>query len=192
MSRLDLVVGPNGAGKSTFVRFTLAAERPGVPFINADVLAAERWPDPAEAMRRATEASAMARDARTRLLADRREFIAETVASHPSKVDLVAEAVDAGYHVAVHVVLVPEDLAVQRVARRVAAGGHAVPEDKIRSRHRRLWTHVAAMVPLADSVEFYDNAGDRPRSVASFIVGELVGIARWPGWTPDVLVRLTA
>ncbi len=191
MSRLDLVVGPNGSGKSTFVRLTLAANRPGVPFVNADMLAAQRWPDAAEAMRRASEAAELARTVREQLLADRREFIAETVASHPSKVDLVAQAAQVGYYVAIHVVLVPEDLAVQRVARRVEAGGHAVPEDKIRARHQRLWTHVAAMVPLADAVEFYDNSGDRPRSVASFIGGQLAGVARWPNWTPDVLIRLT-
>ena len=191
MSRLDLVVGPNGAGKSTFVRLTLAARRPGVPFVNADLLAAQRWPDPLEAMRRAAEAAEMAHAVREQLLANRREFIAETVASHPSKVDLVAQAARAGYYIAVHVVLVPEDLAVHRVARRVQAGGHPVPEDKIRARHQRLWPHVAAMVPLADAVEFYDNSGDRPRTVASFIGGEVVGLARWPDWTPDVLARLT-
>lgn len=191
MSRLDLVVGPNGAGRSTFVRLTLAARRPGVPFVSADLLAAQRWPDPAEAMRRAAEAAEMAHAVREHLLADRREFIAETVASHPSKVDLVAQAARAGYFIAVHVVLASEDLAVHRVARRVQAGGHPVPEDKIRARHQRLWPHVAAMVPLADSVEFYGNAGDRPRTVASFIGGEAVGIARWPDWTPDVLARLT-
>lgn len=191
MSRLDLVVGPNGSGKPTFVRFTLAAQRPGVPFVNADILAAERWPDPAEAMRRAGEAAEMAHAVREQLLADRREFIAETVGSHPSKVDLVARAARAGHYVAIHVLLVPEDLAVQRVAHRVEAGGHAVPEDKIRARYQRLWAHVGAMVPLADAVEFYDNAGDRPRSVASFIGGEPVGVARWPAWTPGALVRLT-
>ncbi len=80
---------------------------------------------------------------------------------------------------------------MQRVARRVEAGGHAVPEGKIRARHQRLWTQVAAMIPLADAVEFYDNSGDRPRSVATFIGGELVGVAWWPAWTPDALVRLT-
>jgi predicted ABC-type ATPase len=190
VSRLDLVVGPNGAGKSTFVRFTLASQRPGVPFVNADILAAQRWQDPAEAMRRATEASELARAVREQLLADRREFIAETVASHPSKVDLVAQAARAGYYVAVHVMLVPEDLAVQRVARRVESDGHDVPEDKIRARYRRLWAHVAAMVPLADAVEFYDNSGDRPRSVASFIAGELVGTAHWPDWAPEALCAL--
>jgi predicted ABC-type ATPase len=88
-------------------------------------------------------------------------------------------------------VAVPEDLAVHRVTRRVQAGGHPVPEEKIRARHQRLWTHVSAMVPLADVVELYDNSGDRPRTVASLIGGEPVGPARWPDWTPDVLVRLT-
>lgn len=191
MSRLDLVVGPNGSGKSTFVRFTLVTQRPGVPFVNADILAAQRWPDPAEAMHRAAEASEMARAVRERLLADRREFIAETVASHPSKVDLVAQAMQAGYYVAIHVILVPEDLAVQRVARRVGADGHDVPEDRIRARYQRLWAHVAAMVPLADAVEFYDNSGDRPRSVASFIAGESVGPGWWPDWAPEALTHLT-
>lgn len=60
MSRLDLVVGPDGAGKSTYVQFTLAPRRPGVPFVNADVLAAQHWPDPDEALRHAGEASQLA------------------------------------------------------------------------------------------------------------------------------------
>lgn len=188
MSRLDLVVGPNGAGKSTFVRFTLAPNRPGVPFIDADLIAADRWPDPDEAMRRAAEASELAARARGQLLDARAEFIAETVASQPSKVELVASARSAGYYVALHVLLVPEDLAVRRVERRVAAGGYAVPEERIRARHRRLWRHVAAMVPQADTVGFYDNSGDRPRPVASFIAGELVGDARWPHWAPPALL----
>jgi predicted ABC-type ATPase len=147
VSRLDLVVGPNGSGKSTFVRLTLAGQRPGVGFVNAASSQPSAGLTPTRPCVRAAEASDMARRVREQLLADRREFIAETVASHPSKVDLVAQAAQAGYYVAIHVVLVPEDLAVQRVARRFQAGGHGVPEDKIRARHQRLWTHVAAMVP---------------------------------------------
>jgi predicted ABC-type ATPase len=81
VSRLDLVVGPNGSGRSTFVRFTLAAQRPGFPFVNADILAARRWPDVAEAVRGVVDASVMTRAVRDQRLAGRREFIAETVAS---------------------------------------------------------------------------------------------------------------
>lgn len=191
MSRLDLVVGPNGAGKSTFVRFVLAPQRPGVPFVNADVLAAQRWPDPDEAVQHAVEASQMAERAREQLLAQGREFIAETVASHPSKVDLVAQAKQAGYYVHVHVLLATEDQVVHRVRRRVDAGGHDVPEDKIRGRYQRLWPNVAAMVAIADTVEVFDNSSDGPRTVALFISGEQVGQAHWPHWAPKTLVRLT-
>jgi predicted ABC-type ATPase len=191
LSRLDLVVGPNGAGKSTYVRFVLAPLRPGTPFVNADLLAAQRWPDPDAAMHHAVDAAKMAEQARELLLEQRREFIAETVASHPSKVDLVARAKQAGYSVHVHVMLAPEDLVVHRVRRRVDAGGHDVPEVKIRDRYQRLSPHVAAMVGLADTVEVFDNSGAGPRTVALFVAGEPVGAARWPTWAPEALTELT-
>jgi predicted ABC-type ATPase len=189
VTRLDLVVGPNGAGKSTYVRFVLAPARPGVPFVNADVIAAERWPDPAEAMRKAAEASQLAERAREQLLARARPFIAETVASHPSKVDLVSRAKQAGYFVHVHVMLVCEEQVVHRVSRRVDAGGHDVPQDKIRSRYRRLWDHVVQMIESADVVEVFDNSGEGPRTVALFIAGSIVGTPNWPAWAPEELVR---
>lgn len=191
MSRLDLVVGPNGAGKSTYVRYVLAPARPGVPFVNADVLAAQRWPDPREAMAHAREASQLAAQARQRLLAQGRAFIAETVASHPSKVDLVEQAARAGYFVHVHVMLVGADQVVERVARRVEAGGHDVPEATVRARYQRLWPHVAQMVEAADTAEVFDNSGEGPRTVALFIAGDLVGATRWPAWTPEELRAAT-
>lgn len=49
MRRLDLIVGPNGAGKSTIVDLVLARRIPGSVFVNADLIAAQRWPqDPAD------------------------------------------------------------------------------------------------------------------------------------------------
>jgi predicted ABC-type ATPase len=185
MSRLDLVVGPNGAGKSTFVEFVLADARPGVPFVNADVIAAERWPeDPLSHAYEAAQAADIARDA---LLARGESFIAETVASHESKVDLVRRARDAGYYVHLIVVAVPEEYSVQRVLARVAVGGHDVPEEKIRSRWRRLWNNVVAMTELADSAEVFDNAGPGPVTIATFVAGDIVGSPRWPDWAPEPL-----
>src|SRR4051794_13380510 len=123
--RLDLVVGPNGAGKSTFVELLLAPRRPGLTVVNADVIAAQRWP--ADPQAHAYEAAQVAAQTRSRLLERREPFIAETVFSHPSKLDLLDDAAAAGYTVALHVLLVPEELAVQRVAHRIEAGGHPVP-----------------------------------------------------------------
>ena len=185
MTRLDLIVGPNGAGKSTFVELVLADQRPGIPFINADIIAAERWPD--DPVAHGHDAAMAAQAARSELLARRWPFIAETVASHPSKVELVQEARAAGYHVHLIVVAVPEELSVARVARRVAAGGHDVPEDKIRSRWQRLWEHVVSMIELVDSAEIFDNSGPGPRTIATFTAGDLVGTAQWPTWAPTAL-----
>ena len=70
--------------------------------------------------------------------------IVKTVFSHPSKLDLLDEAHARDFTVVVHALLIPEELAVERVARRVSAGGHRVPEGKIRDRYRRLWSLVVA------------------------------------------------
>jgi predicted ABC-type ATPase len=184
--RLDLVVGPNGAGKSTFVRLTLAPVLPHANFVNADLIAEQRWPADAEA--HSYEAARIAAATREALLARRKAFIAETVFSHPSKLDLLREAHATGYYTAVHVLLVPEELAVARVATRVAAGGHTVPEDKIRGRYRRLWPLVADAIMLADTATVYDNAHrSGPRAVASFSHGFAVGSPLWPDWAPEAL-----
>ena len=184
--RLDLVVGPNGAGKSTFVRLTLAPALPATSFVNADAIAEQRWPDDAAA--HSYEAARVAAATRKALIERREPLIAETVFSHPSKLDLLREATAAGYYTALHVVMVPEELAVARVAARVAGGGHTVPEDKIRGRYRRLWSLVVDAITLADSATVYDNtrrAG--PREVAVLSHGFVVGNPSWPDWTPDPL-----
>lgn len=184
--RLDLVVGPNGAGKSTFVELILAPLRPGATFVNADVIAAQRWPDDPQG--HSYVAAQVAAETRARLLELCEPFIAETVFSHTSKLQLVDAAVAAGYTVALHTLMVPEELAVQRVAHRVASGGHAVPEDKIRQRYQRLWPLVVAAVARTDTARVWDNSRrDGPVEVALFAHGMPVGPCTWPTWTPQPL-----
>ncbi|BCI53269.1 hypothetical protein NIIDNTM18_25470 [Mycolicibacterium litorale] len=186
MHRLDLVVGPNGAGKSTFVAFTLGPLLPGSPFVNADDIARQRWP--ADAERHSYEAARIAAATRTALIRAGQSFIAETVFSHPSKLDLVAEAHTRDYTVVLHVLLIPEDLAVERVRHRVLAGGHNVAEDKIRQRHRRLWDLVVPAIASCDSATVYDNSHRKgPRIVAQFAGGNPVGAPNWPDWAPLAL-----
>lgn len=186
MNRLDLVVGSNGAGKSTFIELTLAPLLPGSLVVNADEIAKHRWPDaPAE---HSYEAARIAAQTRAQLIALGESFIAETVFSHPSKLDLIDTAQAAQYSVILHAVLIPEDLAVQRVRHRVASGGHDVPEDKIRGRYRRLWDLVAVAAQRADATTFYDNSAARgPRIVAQLSAGFVVGSPTWPSWTPEAL-----
>lgn len=186
---LHLVAGPNGAGKTTFHQRIIAPT--ALEFVNADVLAAARWPG--EEAVHAYEASALAATRREELFAERTSFATETVFSHPSKVELVRKAVNLGYLLYLHVILIPENLAVYRVADRVRHGGHGVPENKIRERYRRLWTHVADAVAIAHEARLYDNtrAGTPFRRVATSRDGGVVGATDWPAWTPAALRAVT-
>jgi predicted ABC-type ATPase len=186
MNRLDLVVGPNGAGKSTFVEFTLAPMLAGSVFVNADEIATQRWPHDAPA--HAYEAALIAAQTRAKLIELGRPFIAETVFSHPSKLELIDTAHTAGYTVVLHVVLIPEELAVARVTYRVSQGGHPVAENKIRDRYHRLWALVADAIMRCDQSTVYDNSGRTgPRIVAQMSAGFIVGSPAWPDWTPPAL-----
>jgi predicted ABC-type ATPase len=186
---LHLLAGPNGAGKSKLFAEVIGPAT-HLEFVNADDIAAECWPeDPAG---RSYDAAVVASGRRAELLAARTSFITETVFSHESKVELVQQARAAGYLVTLHVVVVPEQLAVARVANRVEHGGHAVPEDKVRARFHRLWPLVAAAITLANAAFVYDNSRIKPafRLVASFDHGVLAGALDWPLWTPSALREL--
>ena len=139
-----------------------------LPLVNADVIAA---------------------DERAQLLADNRSFITETVFSHPSKVDLVEEAIIRGYLVHLHVIIVPVDVAVNRVAERVRDGGHDVPQQKIRDRYMRLWDLIVHARSVADRTEFFDNSAARHpfRRVAVYEHSLLLGEPDWPSWAPASL-----
>ncbi len=184
---LHLVAGPNGAGKSTLVAEVLQPVT-GLPLVNADVIAAQRWPQAQP--EHAYEASHLAAQQRRRLMDARSSFITETVFSHPSKLDLVIEAQRLGYLVHLHVVMVPASLPVARVACRVAHGGHDVPEQKVLDRYHRLWPLLAAARAVTARTTFYDNtrAAAPFRVVARYERGQLVGVPEWPRWTPADLL----
>jgi predicted ABC-type ATPase len=187
LKQLHVVIGPNGSGKTTFVEEFLAPQLPGYAYVNADEIAKVRWPADSDA--HAYEAAQIAAETRAHLIASGRSFIAETIFSHPSKLDLIRSAQQARYHVVLHVMLVPEELAVRRVAYRVHAGGHDVPEHKIRERYHRLWRLAAHAISLADRAVVYDNSRSAgPVKIAEFFGGLPIGAATWPKWAPELMV----
>lgn len=189
MSRLDLIAGPNGAGKTTLYERVIAPDRPGLPFVNADRIATDRFPG--HEVEQAYAASEIAASARKALIESRIDFCTETVFSHESKVELVRTAASAGYEVVLHVVMIPITLSGPRVSARVASGGHDVPAEKLVSRYSRLWPHVVLAVPHCHRAVFYDNsADDGPSEVASYRRGVADYAPRWSHWTADALLAL--
>lgn len=183
---LFVLAGPNGAGKTTFFERVLAPT--GLDFINADRIAALRWPgsELAHSYAAAEEAARL----RDRYLDERRSFITETVFSHPSKVDLVRRAAELGYRVHLRVLMIPVELAVARVEQRSKEGGHLVPEAKIVERHARLWPLVSDAIGAAFESRVYDSSGQRGRpfiEVARYRLGVALDDADWPRWAPSEL-----
>ncbi|MEN8180655.1 MAG: zeta toxin family protein, partial [Pseudomonadota bacterium] len=143
--QLWILAGGNGAGKSTFYRRFLSPL--GVPFVNADLIARNMDSQHPEAVSYA--AAKLAGRLRCDLLRAGVSFCFETVFSHPSKIDFVAEAKVLGYEVVlVFIHLQMDELNQARVAQRVVEGGHNVPAEKIVSRIPPTLQHIRTVLPL--------------------------------------------
>jgi len=150
-----LLVGGNGAGKSTFYQTYLAPRR--IPFLNADVLARELWPDDPEV--HSYEAMRLVERSRHLALAQKRSFCFETVFSHPSKLDFIREAKRAGYTVEIYAIhLASVELNRLRIEQRARAGGHSVPADKIAPRIERSIAQLIQAIPIVDQTVLVDNS----------------------------------
>ena len=128
-----LICGANGAGKTTFARRLLPLTHRGIDFLNVDEIQRSSSPP--------LSPVAAARMFLTRLgevERNRQSFALETTLSSRSYAPRIVRWRNGGYHVVLHFIEVPSaDFAVQRVARRVAAGGHEIPEQDVRRRFLR-------------------------------------------------------
>lgn len=180
---LVLLAGPNGAGKSTLYQTRVAPSFAG-PFINADIIQRDELRDPS--MEAAYTAAKIAETRRAEMLAAGRSFAAETVFSHPSKLEIVETARARGYLVVVmHVGVDSPDLSVARVQGRREEGGHDVPEDKIRARYVRSQPLIRQAVLRADRGMVFDNSRLNlpPEQMLVFATGRLIRAQPvLPGW----------
>lgn len=160
-----LLAGPNGAGKSTLYHaLVLAGTVPGtVEFVNADLYEAEHLPHIPQPQARSEQARQWADARRAALLKSGQSFVSETVFSHPSKLALIQEAQAKGCFVMLLVVALdqPERL-LERVAQRVAEGGHPVPAERILARYPRTLANLTQAVRLADAAVLYDSQDATP------------------------------
>jgi len=185
--QLWVLAGGNGAGKSTFYRTQLAPL--GLPFVNADILAKEVYPQSPE--EHSYDAAKLATEIRFRLLHEGRNFCFETVFSHPSKIDFVAQAKALGYEIIlVFIHLDTVSLNQARVAQRLSEGGHNVPDEKVASRIPRLLQNIKKTLPLCDQVRILNNSRiDSPfQQVAVIRNGQkLQQEIALPNWAKELL-----
>ncbi|MCG5054089.1 MAG: AAA family ATPase [Myxococcales bacterium] len=133
--RIDaiLIAGANGAGKTTFARQFLHVRYPEATFLNADEIQREsnEFDHPFAAGRELLRRL-------SRLESLRRSFAIESTLSSRMYARRIVKWKSLGYRTQLHFIELPSaDLALKRVAARVAAGGHDVPAEDVERRFQR-------------------------------------------------------
>ena len=161
--QIIIIAGPNGAGKTTFAREYLVKEADCPDFINVDLIAAGLSPfDPDRAAIRAGRLMISEIERRVR---KGESFAFETTLSGHGYARMIPKWRRAGYRVRLIFLSLPTaEVAIARVAMRVAQGGHNVANAVIRRRFDSgLRNFQDVYMNLVDRWEWYDNAGSAPR-----------------------------
>ncbi|HJP92340.1 MAG TPA: AAA family ATPase [Pyrinomonadaceae bacterium] len=164
--RIIIIAGPNGAGKTTFAREYLLKEAHCPDFINVDLIAAGLSPfDPDRA---AIQAGRVMLSEIQRRVRKRESFAFETTLSGHIYAKMIPEWQSEGYRVRLIFLGLPDpEMALSRVAMRVAQGGHNVSSTVIRRRFDAgLRNFLDIYMHLVDKWEWYDNSGNTPQLIS--------------------------
>ncbi|MFC3416936.1 zeta toxin family protein [Algoriphagus hitonicola] len=164
--RLYIIAGCNGAGKTT-ASFRILPELLGCKeFVNADEIARGLSPFQPETV--AFEAGRIMLERIHDLIEKEEVFAFETTLSTRSYLGVIRKAQKHGYFVSlVFFWLESENLAIQRVKKRVSEGGHHIPEEVIRRRYQRgIYNLFKLFFDIVDYLVIVDNSGPIPDLVA--------------------------
>lgn len=131
--KILIIAGPNGAGKTTFARSFLPAEAQCPRFINADLIAAGLAPFAPETA--AIKAGRLMLTEIAECVQRGESFAFETTLAGLGYLAQIKAWRAAGYRVGLFFLSLPNaEVAIARVAARVAQGGHDIPDAVIRRR----------------------------------------------------------
>ena len=185
--QLWVLAGGNGAGKSTFFKHYL--EDYGIKFVNADMIAKEINPRNPEEL--SYDGAAIAAYIRNDLLSEGASFCFETVFSHDSKIDFIAQAKGMGYKIIlVYIHLIDSSLNEARVYQRTKEGGHGVPAEKIHSRIPRTMKNIRIALTMVDEARILDNSSEENRFQQMVVMksGEYeIKVDPIPDWVKAIL-----
>ena len=128
---------------------------------------------------------------RENLLGKSEKFTFETVMSHPSKLSFMEKAHDCGYKVYLYfVALANYEMNIARVKSRVQAGGHDVPEEKVKSRYEKCMDLLFPAISIADESYIFDNSGEHTYLIAEVKKSEMkVLVDEVPMWFNDYVLK---
>lgn len=162
---VSVVAGPNGAGKSTFVENYLNRYVECDEFLNADLIA--RGLSPFAPERQSLRASEIFLQRLGELEAGKTSFALETTLAGRSYCRRIPRWKELGFHVTLFFIWLPSDeMAIQRVASRVAQGGHDIAIPDIRRRYiRGLRNLNRVYLPIVDEAWILNGAITPPEVI---------------------------
>jgi len=166
LPRLYIISGCNGSGKTTASYSLLPELLECSEFVNSDEFAKHLSPFAPESAYITASRMMMLK---IQYLFDRRaDFCLETTLATRSLIKMVRKAQSQGYFVTVlYFWLNSPDMAVQRVAKRVASGGHDIPEETIRRRYKVGLNYLFKdYMPVCDKWMLADNSNPPYKLVA--------------------------
>lgn len=177
-----MIGGANGSGKTT-VSLSLLPNLGVLEYINADAIAAGLSPLNPESM--AIRAGRLMLERIEAVSQAGTDFAFETTLAARSFAPFLQRCKARGYTVSLlYFWLRSPDLAVERVARRVASGGHSISEDVIRRRYERgRRNFVELYLPLCDDWMIFDNSEPEYQLVAEGIARQTPIIYDRDTWT---------
>lgn len=166
MKDVIVIGGPNGAGKSTAANQILPAALASSRFLNADEIARDLSPSNPDSA--AIAAGRLLLEGINDCTRNGESFAFETTCAGRAHVQRLCRCRELGYRFILIFLWLPSaDIALARVAQRVANGGHGIPRDVVIRRYAagiRNMRH--AYLPLADVAFVYDNAQSPPLLIA--------------------------
>jgi predicted ABC-type ATPase len=154
-----IIAGPNGAGKTSFTNQYLLVPGELRPYVNADDIAQELARPGIS--RQALDVLA-AREMLQRmgaLVAQRASFMFETTLASLTYAQKVRQWREVGYRIGLIYLRLPSvDASIERVNKRVASGGHGIPEDVIRARFAKSLQYLDQLYkPVVDQWYVWDS-----------------------------------
>lgn len=198
---LYVLAGTNGAGKSSLGGAMFRES--GADYFNPDEAALRlRSANPGMTQEEANSAAwRQGKRLLERAIFERLDFAFETTLGGHTIAGLLRQALSEKIEVRIwYVGLATPELHIARVRSRVAAGGHDIPEAKIRERYEKSVLNLVDLMPKLTELRVFDNSeeGDprrglapRPRLLLHMNHGKIVDscdLTRTPEWAKPILV----
>jgi predicted ABC-type ATPase len=198
---LYVLAGTNGAGKSSLGGAMFRES--GADYFNPDEAALRlRSANPGVTQEEANSAAwRQGKRLLERAIFERLDFAFETTLGGHTIAGLLRQALSEKIEVRIwYVGLATPELHIARVRSRVAAGGHDIPEAKIRERYEKSVLNLVDLMPKLTELRVFDNSEEgvprrglapRPRLLLHMNHGKIVDscdLTRTPEWAKPILV----